>query len=112
MPRHAEFDVPQVDPTTPGPTFTLRGETFHCLPVMPAGAFMALPDNVTGQVIESGPFILACLVEEDEERFRAVLASKRNLIQAVDLMPTLRWLVQEAWSLEDEPPTEAAAPTP
>ncbi len=109
MPRHADFPVPVLPVGAVGPTFTLGGQRFTCLPVMPAGAFMSLPETLAGQVVEAGPFILACLVESDEDRFRAALADKAALYQPFDLMAILRWLLNEAW-LDAEP--EAPAPAP
>lgn len=70
---------------------------------MPAGAYVALPNNALGQFIEAGPFIIACLVPEDVERFKAAILSKTDLVEPVDLIPILRWLINEAWTVEDPP---------
>ncbi len=103
--RHADFPVPDVDPTAEGPTFTLAGETFRCLPEMPAGAFLGLPaDNIIGYQA-AGRFIRACLVEEDEGRFDATLANKSKIVGLDHLHPIFQYLMK-AWHPDDEPDEE------
>ena len=106
--RHADFPVEEVDPNAEGPTFTLAGETFRCLPEMPAGAFLSLLDQ--GSTFSaSGLFIRACLVREDEGRFDAVISGKERIVVLSRLPLISDWLLTEAW--EPEPaPTEEATP--
>lgn len=106
--RHADFPVDEVDPKAEGPTFTLAGETFRCLPEMPAGAFLSLLDQ--GSTFSaSGMFIRGCLVREDEARFDAVISGKERVVVLSRLPLVSDWLLSEAW--EPEPPkSEAEAP--
>lgn len=105
--RHADFPVDEVSPDAEGPTFTLAGETFRCLPEMPAGAFLSLL-NQGSTFTASAFFIRGCLVPEDEERFDAVVAGKGKVI-ALSRLPLISdWLLSEAW--EPEPPAEGATP--
>lgn len=99
--RHADFPVEEVAPDAEGPTFTLAGETLRCLPEMPAGAFLDLPaDNfVTYRV--AGVFIRACLVEEDEAKFDAVLANKKRIVGIEHLHPIFQFLIK-SWKPDAE----------
>lgn len=103
--RHANFDVPEVDPNAEGPTFTLAGETFRCLPELPAGAFLGLPADSIVTYSAAGRFIRACLAVADEERFDAVLANKARVVGLDQLHPIFQFLVSEAW--EPDKPAEA-----
>ena len=103
--RHADFPVDEVDPNAEGPTFTLAGEAFRCLPEMPAGAFLDLPEDNIVTYRVAGVFIRACLVEEDEQRFDAVLAGKKRIV-GIDLLHPIFQHLLKAWrpDVEDEEP--------
>lgn len=110
MARHKDFPVEKRNPEEKGPTFGLGDQVLRCLPALPAGAFMDLPDSLVDQVVVAGHFVRSCLLPEDEAAFDAVLADKSLRIQPFDLMPTLRWLLNEAWLPEDEPDEPAPEP--
>lgn len=95
--RHAEFPVPEVGPNADGPTFTLAGETFRCLPEMPAGAFLGLPADGIVTYSAAGRFIRAVLIEDDEEKFDAALASKARIVGLDLLHPIFQYLLK-AWN--------------
>lgn len=103
--RHADFPVPPVDLAAPGPTFTLADEKFRCLPEMPAGPFLFVPD---GQLTYSASwrFIHGCLVPEDEERFDQILAGKERIVGLELLHQITAWLVADAWAPEEAPTPE------
>jgi hypothetical protein len=100
--RHADFPVDEVDPEAEGPTFTLAGETFRCLPEMPAGAFLSLPADNIVTYTAAGRFIRAVIVEEDEPKFDAVLASKKRIVGLDQLHPIFQHLLK-AWNPDVEP---------
>lgn len=95
--RHADFPVPEVDPNAEGPTFDLAGETFRCLPEMPAGAFLGLPADGIVTYSAAGRFIRAVLVEADEAKFDAALASKSRIVGLDKLHPIFQHLLK-AWN--------------
>ncbi len=100
--RHADFPVPEIDPNAEGPTFTLAGVTFRCLPEMPAGAFLGLPaDNIVGYQA-AGRFIRACLVEDDEAKFDDALSSKSKIVGLDHLHPIFQYLMR-AWQPDEAP---------
>jgi hypothetical protein len=99
--RHADFPVEEVDPKAEGPTFTLAGETFRCLPEMPAGAFLGLPADGIVTYTAAGRFIRACIVEEDEPKLDAVLASKSRIVGLDQLHPIFQHLLK-AWNPDVE----------
>lgn len=98
--RHADFPVDEVDPKAEGPTFTLAGETFRCLPEMPSGPFLDLPDGLIPFSV-AGKFIRACLVEEDEAKFDAVIASKTRIVGLDQLHPIFQYVIR-AWNPDDD----------
>jgi hypothetical protein len=100
--RHADFPVEEVDPKAEGPTFTLAGETFRCLPEMPAGAFLGLPADGIVTYTAAGRFIRACIVEEDEPKLDAALASKKRIVGLDQLHPIFQHLLK-AWNPDVEP---------
>lgn len=104
MPAHRDFDVPERDPAAKGPTFTLAGESFTCLPEMPAGPWMAVPNDLGGQAAIAGAFILGCLLPEEEERFQVTTANKDRIVTLSVMHDILRWLLNEAWAAD--PPAE------
>lgn len=100
--RHADFPVDEVSPDAEGPTFTLAGETFRCLPEMPAGAFLGLPADGIVTYTAAGGFIRACIVEEDEPKLDKVLASKKRIVGLDQLHPIFQHLLK-AWNPDVEP---------
>lgn len=107
MPPHKDFGAYEPDDDDEGPTFTLAGELFHCLPEMPGGAFVNIasvnPDDMSR-------FIRRCLVPEDRRRFDDLLVRdldytpspgevdrgevrRAPIVEPDRLVAVVRWLV-------------------
>ncbi len=77
----------------------MAGETFRCLPEMPAGAFLGLPADGIITYTAAGRFIRAVIVEEDEAKLDAVLASKKRIVGLDQLHPIFQALLK-SWNPE------------
>lgn len=88
--RHREFTA--IEPNDDGPTFTLAGELFHCLPLIPAGVFRDLPDALN-DLDGLYDFVRAVLVEDDRDRFDEVTHRVDLIVPAISISEIARWLI-------------------
>lgn len=73
-------------------TFTLGGETFTCVPSLPICFFLDVAEV-------GGPVLLAlevetCVVDDQRERFNALLRRTRDPLGEEDVEAVHRWLVE------------------
>lgn len=75
-------------------SFEINGETFLCLPQLPAAAFRAV-GSWTTTVMNACKFIEATLAEDDDViRFNQVLDSKTKIVTGEDVQDIMNWLIE------------------
>lgn len=86
------FTLP--DPRDDPPTFEVAGETFTCVPELPAGAWRAL-GGYTFSATSAHAFIEGVLEDEDVPRWQAVCASKERIVTNTVVADIVGWLQGE-----------------
>jgi hypothetical protein len=69
-----------------GPEFALDGEVFRCLPSRPVAATITMTLGGRLTITECFAYVEACLVPEDEERFRSAVMAKGERFVGVEVM--------------------------
>lgn len=100
-----DLDAAQAERLGEAPSFKLGGETFHCLPAIPAGLVLG-QDGTEARTVGVMEFIRLALRDEDWPRFEAVLVAKGDLtVDDVTLADLFNRLVEHYTGHPTEPPS-------
>lgn len=96
---HKDFDAARRERQNEPLSFTLAGEQFTCLPILPWVTMENLirpyqEQGEMGVVLQIGPLMEACLIDEDVERFHAILTRKDDPIDLETVTAIVEWLLE------------------
>lgn len=110
---HKEFTTAKAESTEDPITFSIDGETYHCVPKPSWQAIEMISYAKTAEidkaVIKLGEFYRALIVEEDLESFEKILGRKQNPVDLELLVDITTYLVEAYTGRPTRPPSGSPA---